>query len=111
MKKENRLNQKISKDIWELLEISCLTLTIISMFLTFIVDAEMGIDFPLNIFAEILGMIATLLFIQRYFEKANQIDSDQTKRMTEQHFNELKNVMIAEGNAKSLERMEGNDFQ
>src|SRR5262245_39875148 len=56
---------------------------------TFLLDPEQANNLSLNITSEALGTAASILFIQRFLDIANQKDADKTNRMISDRFRKL----------------------
>ncbi len=84
--------------IWKFLATGCLVLSIGGTFIFLLFDPETSINFSLNIATEAIGIVATVVFVQRYLDKANQKEIEQTNNIVKRNLNELKKSLVSKNN-------------
>ena len=92
---ENVTSQSYFVGIWRFLAIGCFVLSIGGTILFLFIDSATSINFALNITTEAIGIVATVVFVQRYVDKANQREIEQTNDIIKENLNELKDSLAS----------------
>jgi hypothetical protein len=69
------------KNHWQQLAVICLILLTSAILRSFLIDPEMGINISLNFAGEAFGMFITIVIIQKYIDRVNDIKDEQREKI------------------------------